>query len=87
MNQPATDTTLGSIAPAKPMPQASVSSPVDPVSSIPVSSVATNPAPTGLSLSLSDDDVVPASAEIPVESPSMQEPTGTKTFSVLESIE
>ena len=89
MKQPANNSTLGSIKPATPMPQASVSSTVEPASqasSIPVNPAATNPAPSGLSLSL-EDDVVPASAEVPVELPSMEEPASQQTFSVLETID
>ena len=81
-----TEPTLGSISPATPMPQASVSPTVDVASSIPVSSAATNPAPRGLSLSL-EEDVVPASANTPVGSTSVLEPAGQESFSVLETIE
>ena len=75
MNQRTTDATVDSISPATPMPQASVASTVNSASSIPTttSSVPTNPAPYALSLSLSDD-AAPASAELPVESSSVEEP-------------
>lgn len=89
LNQPNSETVVGSIAPAAAMPEATMSQP-DPASSIPISTAATNPAPTGLSLSLADD-IVPASAEVAVEpSPAageISDTNGEKTFSVLETID
>lgn len=81
--QPVTETTVGSISPATPMPQAST---IDPASSIPVTTAATNPAPSGLSLSQANN-VVPASADVEVQTPSADPESGQKTFSVLETIE
>ena len=87
MNQPTAASTDGLITPATPMPQALTSLTIDSASSIPVSSSATNPVPTGLSLSSPLDAVVPASANVPVESSSVAQPSDQETFSVLESIE
>jgi len=79
-----------SILPAIEMPEAIVSL-GEPASSIPISSAPTNPAPRGLSLSLDDDDLVPASAEVEVEpateAEAVLDSNGKKTFSVLETIE
>ena len=89
LNKPKQPTVVSSISPAIPMPQASVEVEVvettpNSVVPIPVSSVATNPIPKGLSLSLSDD-VVSASADVPAETvPGSME---KKTVSVLKLVE
>ena len=73
-----------SIFPATSMPEASLAITAEkPASSIPVSNSITNPVPRGLSLSLADDAVVPASADVPVNSM----PEKSQDFSVLEFIE
>ena len=73
-----------SILPATSMPEASLARTAEkPASSIPVSNSITNPVPQGLSLSLADDAVVPASADVPVNSM----PEKSQAFSVLEFIE
>lgn len=73
-----------SILPATSMPEASLARTAEkPASSIPVSNSITNPVPQGLSLSLADDVVVPASADVPVNSM----PEKSEAFSVLEFIE
>ena len=82
VNASGNQTSLDSISPAVSMPQAST---IDPASSIPVSTAATNPAP-GLTLS-APGEVVSASATVPVETPSSDLETGQETFSVLEKME
>ena len=79
-----------SITPATKMPEAAVTL-GEPASSIPVNTAATNPAPKGLSLSLDDEDIVPASANVDVEpTPAADvvlDSNGKETFSVLETID
>ena len=73
-----------SIFPATSMPEASLAITAEkPASAIPVNDNITNPVPQGLSLSLADDAVVPASADVPVNSM----PEKSQDFSVLEFIE
>ena len=80
---------VSSIAPATAMPEATMSL-GEPASSIPVNTAATNPAPTGLSLSL-DNDIAPASADVDVEptpaADAILDSNGQETFSVLETID
>ena len=79
-----------SITPATEIPEAAVTL-GESDSSIPVNTAATNPAPKGLSLSLDDEDIVPASANLDVEpTPAADvilDSNGKETFSVLETID
>ena len=89
LKQPKTENVIAAISPASAMPEAKMSVPAV-ASSIPVNTAATNPAPSGLSLS-APNEVVPASAEMEIQpSPAASDVLGAieeKSFSVLESIE